>query len=133
MHLVDVLDRVGKADEVRRYEMRSLMQQLVESVLPVRARLAPVDLSGLRAHRRAVGPNRLAVALHCELLEVCREPAEILAVREHRLGLGSEEIGVPHTEQAEHCWGIGAERSAPEVLVDRTKATEELVEPGPTD
>ena len=40
------VERVGEADEVDRDELGALVDQLVEAVLPVGARLAPVDRAG---------------------------------------------------------------------------------------
>src|SRR5580765_121364 len=40
------VERVGEADEVDRDEVRALVDQLVEAVLTVRARLAPVNRAG---------------------------------------------------------------------------------------
>ena len=57
---VAVLERVGgvgETDEVGRDQPRALVDELVERVLAVRARLAPEDLAGVGAHRRAVGAH----------------------------------------------------------------------------
>ena len=49
------IERLGKGDEVTRDESGALMDQLVEGVLAIGARLAPVDGAGLvvdlRCHR----------------------------------------------------------------------------------
>ena len=90
--------RVGEADEVDRDDPGALVQQLVERVLAVRARLAPHDRTGRRRHRRAVEPHRLAVRLHVELLQVGGEAAELLGVRQHRLRRVAEHVRVPDAD-----------------------------------
>ena len=80
-------------DEIRRDEPRALVEQLVERVLPVRARLTPDD--GARRVRRdatAVAIDALAVALHVELLKKRRQEIQVLVVRQDRVRLGAEEI-----------------------------------------
>ena len=50
------VERLGEADQVDRDQLRALVDQLVEAVLAVGARLAPVDRAGLVvdvARRRA--------------------------------------------------------------------------------
>jgi len=62
--------RLDADEEVGRDESRALVQQLVERVLAVGARLAPEHLAGVGRHRRAVPAHALAVGLHGQLLEV---------------------------------------------------------------
>ncbi len=79
---------------------------------------------------RIAGPvDRLAVALHVELLQVGREPAEVLAVRQDRLGLGPEEVVVPEADETEEDGQVALERRRPEVLVDGVEAGQHLAEP----
>ena len=92
----------GEADEVGRHQPGALVQQLVEGVLAVGARLAPHDLAGVAS--RPASPSqrhRLAVALHAQLLQVGGEAGQVLAVGQHRLGLGAEEVDVPDRDQPE--------------------------------
>ena len=65
----------GEADEVARDQPGALVDELVEAVLPVRPRLAPVDRAGVAVDRGRVEPNALAVRLHRQLLQVGRETA----------------------------------------------------------
>ena len=104
------------------------MQQLVEGVLTVGAGLAPEDLTGVGGHSAAVPADVLAVGLHGELLQVGRETVQILAVRQHGVALGAEEVDVPDVEQAHQRDGIILERRVAEVLVDGMEALEELLE-----
>ena len=76
------------------------MHELVEAVLPIRARLTEEDLTGLEREESAVKSDGLSVALHIKLLEVGREPEQGLGVRQHRARGVAEEGRVPKPEQA---------------------------------
>ena len=89
-----------EADEVDRDQLRALVDQLVEAVLAVRARLAPVHRAGLVVDPRAVEGDVLAVGLHRQLLQVGGEALQVLVVRHDADRLGAEEVHVPHGEQA---------------------------------
>ncbi len=88
--VADLGGGVDEADEVRGDDVRALVEQLVVGVLAVRARGAPLDRAGVVGHPRPVEPDRLAVRLHVQLLEVGGEARELLAVRQHRVGLEAE-------------------------------------------
>ena len=97
---LEVVRRAGEADEVARDQGGALVDQLEVGVLAVRARRAPHDRSGRRAHRRSVAGHALAVGLHVELLEVGREACQVVAVGQDRVRGGAEEVGVPDPDQA---------------------------------
>ena len=99
------------------------MQQLVEGMLAVGAGLAPEDLTGVGGHGAAVPANMLAVGLHGELLQVGREAVQVLAVRQHGMALGTEEVDVPDVEQTHQRDGVVLERRVAEVLVDGVEAS----------
>ncbi|MCO5546668.1 hypothetical protein L7F22_000102 [Adiantum nelumboides] len=120
--------RLGEPDEVGRHEPGALVQQLVERVLAVGARLAPEDLAGGRGDRRAVAAHGLAVGLHRQLLQVGRQPVQVLAVGQHGAGVGAEEVGVPDAEQPGDDRQVLLQRRAPEVLVHGVHTGEELRE-----
>ena len=119
---------VGESDKVGRDHHGALVQQLVEGVLTVGTGLAPEDLTGIGGHSAAVPADVLAVGLHGELLQVGRETVQVLAVRQHGMALGTEEVDVPDVEQAHQRDGIVLERRVAEVLVDSVEALEELLE-----
>ena len=127
MVLVRVV-RPGEADEVGGHDVRALVEQLVEGVLPVRARLAPHDRAGVAVDRRAVELDALAVRLHVELLQVGREARQLLRVRQDRLRLASEHGGVQGADHARarsgRCSQVAPTRSA----VDDVEAVQELAE-----
>ena len=98
--IADLVIRLGESDEVRRDEPRALMEQLIEGMLAVGARFAPEDLPGLVVDARPVEPHRLAVRLHRQLLQVGGEPRQPLAVGEHGVRLGAEEVDIPEVQQS---------------------------------
>ena len=63
---VHALLALHQADELAGHHA-ALVDELVEAVLPVGARLAKVDLARLERQARAVGGHALAVALHGDL------------------------------------------------------------------
>ena len=66
--LAERVHALPEDDEVARHHGRALMEELMEAVLAIRARLAPHDRCGVDVHRLAVEGHRLAVRLHHELL-----------------------------------------------------------------
>lgn len=80
-----VLHRVvalSSQNEISWDKLGSLVKQLVERVLSVRSRLAKQDRSGGVLDIVAIAGDGLAVRLHGELLEVGREPVQILVETE---------------------------------------------------
>ena len=119
---------VSESDKVGRNHHGALVQQLIEGMLTVGAGLAPEDLTGIGGHSAAVPADVLAVRLHGELLQVGRETVQVLAVRQHGVALGTEEVDVPDVEQAHQRDGVVLERGVAEVLVDGVEALKELLE-----
>src|SRR5256885_5486778 len=75
------IQRLGKCNEVARDEPCPLMDQLVERVLPVCSRFSPVDGAGIVGDYFTVKCDVFSVALHRQLLQICRETLQILLVR----------------------------------------------------
>src|SRR5262245_32099885 len=92
------VQRPVKCDEVTWDEPRSLMNQLVERVLPVCARLAPINRAGIIGNFVSVERDMFAVAFHGQLLQIGRKSLEILLVRQDRDGLSTEEVVVPNSQ-----------------------------------
>ena len=67
------IEPLSESYEITRNEPGTLMDQLIEGVLAVGSRLAPIDRAGRRFHRRPIEPHMLAVALHRQLLEISGE------------------------------------------------------------
>ena len=103
-HLARALQRhlaLAEADEVARHHT-ALVDQLIEAVLPVRARLAEVHLARGEGQWRAVHRHALAVRLHVHLLDVRCEANKWLGVRQQGTAGVLEEGGVPHAQQTQH-------------------------------
>ena len=120
--------RVGHGDEVRGDELGALVDELVEGVLAVGARLTPKDLASLGGHGAAVPAHGLAVGLHGELLEVGGETVQVLRIREDCVGISTQEVRVPDVEQAHDQREIFLRRCRGEVLIDCAHSAEEFFE-----
>ena len=94
------VEGLAEADEVDRDQPRALVDQLVEAVLAVRPRLTPVHRAGVVVDPLALERDVLAVGLHRQLLQVRREPLQVLVVRHHADRLDAEEVDVPDRQQA---------------------------------
>src|SRR5208337_3177778 len=70
-----------EGDEVTRNESRPLMDQLIEGVLAIGARLSPIDGAGVAGNGRSIQPDVLAIALHRQLLQIGGESLQVLLVR----------------------------------------------------
>ena len=63
------IERLGEGDEVARDEPGSLMNQLIERVLPVGSRLAPVDRTGVVVTR---SPSSVTCLPLLSIVNCCR-------------------------------------------------------------
>src|SRR5215469_55449 len=98
--LSEWIQRFVECDEIAWDQSGSLVDELIERMLPIRARLAPVDWSRLEPGRGSFERNVLAVAFHGQLLEVCWKSLQILLIRQNRDGFGAQKIVVPDGDQA---------------------------------
>src|SRR5439155_22588171 len=110
------VERFYERDEVTGDQRGPLMNQLVEGVLAVGSRLAPVDRTGGVCNLGPIKRNVLAVALHRQLLQIGRESLEVLLVGKDRNGLCVEEVAVPNGQQAHQHGKVALERRGAEVL-----------------
>src|SRR5215468_709621 len=108
------MQRLGKSDEIARYEPGPLMDQLIKRVLTVCARLAPVNRTGIAGDRFALQRDVLPVALHRQLLEICRKPLQVPLVGQNGNRLCAEKVVIPKSEQAHEHRQVGFERSCAE-------------------
>ena len=84
--------RLSEGNEVCGNHAGSLMNQLVEGMLAIRSRLAPENLAGVVEDRASIAAHGLAIRLHGELLEVSGETVQVLRVREHCVGVRTQEV-----------------------------------------
>src|SRR2546427_11538543 len=111
------IQRLGKCNEVARDEPCPLMDQLVERVLPVCSRFSPVDGAGIVGDYFTVKCDVFSVALHRQLLQICRETLQILLVRQDRDSLCAEKVVVLNGEQAHENRQVDLEGGRAETLV----------------
>lgn len=107
------IQRLHGRDEIGRNKTRSLMDQLIESMLPVRPWLAPNNRPRRVAHTIAITKiflrilikplpsNVFSVALHVALLEVGGETVQVLIVWKERVRFSAEEVVVPYAEHSQ--------------------------------
>src|SRR5215469_5198502 len=124
MMAAERIGRIRERDKVTGNEPRSLVDQLIERVLSVGTRFAPVDRTGVGGHLLSIESHVLAVALHGQLLEIRGKPLQILLVRKDSNRLGSEEVVVPNREKAHQYRQVLFEGSCAEVLVHLTETVE---------
>ncbi len=118
------IQRLTEGDEIAGDELRALVDELVEGVLPAGARLPPEHGPSLVIHAGAVQRDVLAVRLHRELLEIRREAPQVLVVREDGDRLRPEEVVVPQGKQTHEHGQVAFEGRRPEVLVHGMEARE---------
>src|SRR6266478_3806956 len=116
------IERLRKSDEVTRDEPGPLMNQLVERMLAIGSRFAPVNWTCVVRDSLPIECHMLAIALHRKLLEVSWEPLQILFIGQHGHGLRPKEIAVPDRQKAHQHRQVFFERSGAEVLVHPVKA-----------
>ena len=108
------------------------MQQLVKRVLPVGARLTPVNRARLHADPLSLKGHVLAVALHRQLLQVSRETTEVFRIGQHGHGVRTEKIVVPDRDQRHQHRQVALERGLAEMRVHGMEAGQHLAEVGGT-
>ena len=89
----------GRCNKVTRDHQRTLMDQLIERMLPIGTGFAPDHGSGMPFHRLTVTVHAFPVAFHISLLEISGKTMHILVIGKDGLRLGAKEIGVPETDQ----------------------------------
>src|SRR6185312_5018269 len=93
------VQRLGKCNEIARNGSGALMDQLVKRMLAVRSWFAPINRSGIAGDWFPIKCDVLSVALHRELLQICRKAFQILLVRQDGYGLRVEEVVIPNGKQ----------------------------------
>ena len=124
--VTDLVEAVGRGDEVARNHLGALVDQLVEGVLAVRARFAPEDRTRLVVHALGIAVNGLAVGFHVGLLEVGGKAVQVLVVREHGIAGSAKEVVVPHTDEGEDNREVLVDGRSLEMLIHFVGALVEL-------
>ena len=69
--------------ELKRYNISSLMEQLIEGMLSVGSRLSEDNRSGHIINRLTKAVHGFSVRFHIQLLQMCRETAQCLRIRKN--------------------------------------------------
>src|SRR5690554_3061127 len=93
------------------------MDQLIECVLAIGARLSPDDGAGLPWGRLPLERHRFAVRLHILLLEIGWESRQPLIVRQDRVGRKTPGIPIPNPEKRHDYRKIFFQRSSAEMVI----------------
>src|ERR1035438_9255869 len=104
------------------------MNQLVERVLTIGTRLAPIDWTCRIVDLSTFESYVFAIAFHGQLLQVRRKALEVLFVREHGDRLSPEKVGIPDAKQPQQHWQIVFEGCSAEVLVHLVEAVQHGLE-----
>lgn len=103
----DDIPVVDRGQKVTRNHASALVDELVEGVLAVCARLAPDDGTGVVGDGDPVASHVLAIGLHITLLEVGRKAGHVLIVGQDGLGLSVVAIDVHDTDQCQDDGDLG--------------------------
>ena len=98
------------------------MDQLIERMLTIGARLAPDNRAGLIVHGPAFEIHMFAVALHLQLLQIGWKACEGCRIGHDSDCLRLEEIIIPNGKQSEQDRQVHAKRRGTKMLIHRVKA-----------
>ena len=104
----------------------SLMDKLIEGMLPIGARLAPDDRPRRVAEAMPVHRHALAVRLHFELLQIGRKTAKPLIIGEYGAGRITAGMCVPEPDQRQHDRHVTPCPGSAEVNVHRLGTAQEI-------
>src|ERR1700751_5497424 len=100
------------------------MDQLVKRMLAVGSWLAPVNRTGIAGDFASIKCDMFAIALHRELLEISREPLQVLLVGKDRDSLRIEEVVIPYSQQSHQNRQVALKGRCAEVLIHLGEAVE---------
>ena len=107
----------GRGNEIAGDQVRALVDQLVKSMLPVRARLTPNDGTRGVGHRLPVAVHGFAVAFHVALLEIGCKAVHVLVIGKDGFGGGAPKLCVPDADQGHDHRDVLPVIRVPEMLV----------------
>ena len=102
----NIVQRLGKSNEIAWHQLCALVDHLIEGVLAIGARLAPHHGTRFPFHMLSVARDMLAVGFHFQLLQIRAEAIQVLAIRKHGKNIRAQELVVPQTDQAHDDWQI---------------------------
>src|SRR5690242_14043362 len=89
-----------RCNKIRRDQKRSLVQQLIKSMLSVCTRFPPDHGPRMISYSLAVSINMLSVTFHISLLKISGKTMHVLIIRKNRFCLCTKKINVPETDQS---------------------------------
>ena len=128
MGLGTVMIGIGGKNEIHWDNPRTLMHQLDETMLRVGARLAEQHRAGVPLGRHAGQGHALAVALHFDLLKMCRQTPEAIVIGQHALRGAAQRIGVPDAHQGQQNGQVLPQRRVAKMPVHRPGAVQHRLE-----
>src|SRR5580698_8637160 len=113
-----------KTNEVTGNQPGALVDQLVERVLPIGSRLAPVNRSGVVGDPLPFQGDVFPVAFPGELLQVGGKALQVMLIGQYWHGLRAKGVVVPDAKEPQEDRQIAFEGSGPEMLVHLVEAVE---------
>ena len=120
--------RLPRRNEFDRMDVRTLVKQLVESVLPIGSGLSPDHGMGGPANRTSVPTHRFAIGFHLRLLEVGGHAMQGLSIGQHHPALHPERIHIPDFNQRQVQRHIGLRVRGLEVAIHGPGPVEQSAE-----
>jgi len=93
-----VISGMNRHNEIRRCNLRTLMQMLEKRMLTVGSCCTPDNWPRQVMDRSTGTIHSFAVAFHVQLLQKSREMYEILGIRQYRMSAVIKEIDVPYAD-----------------------------------
>ena len=109
--------RLDWGNEVTRDESGALVDQLVECMLSIGARLSPDNWPSAVSHPGATPGHILPIALHVSLLEVSCKSVKVLVIGKQSMRLRAIEVAIPDTQQSKDNRDVALKRSSLEMVV----------------
>src|SRR5690606_26202068 len=103
------------------------MQELIESMLRIRANLSPNNWTGIQLDFFTITLNRLTVGFHFQLLQIRSKVFQSSIIRQDRMGLNIQKIVIPCTQEPHQHRNIALKRLILKMLIDRIGTSQQLL------
>ena len=111
-----------------RHGAGALVDQLIESVLAVGAGFPPDHGAGMAEQIRAIAGDALAVTLHLQLLQICRQTRQALVVGQHRAGGVAADLVMPKPDKGQQDRHVLRQWGGLEMAVHRAGTGQKVIE-----
>ena len=115
-------------EEIAWNQARTLMNQLIKSMLTVCTRFTPNNRSSLVSDDITISIYAFTVALHIALLKICGKAVHILVIWQNGFRFCSKEIDIPNPNHRQQNRQIAFKRRILKVFIHRMKAFQHLFE-----